>query len=141
MMGRVDTLYLHTQDFFKHLESAEGERFNYVLLDDKVVMARVHANGRKDEELPRKVSDWVLSKHALLADRKEIYCSGEMWYDKTTKSFQMNDDSGTYLPTFERVQLVTQLANEIFDAAKYEFSFEAVKKEEDVEIEKGAEIE
>ncbi|MDR3625065.1 MAG: hypothetical protein P4L16_08020 [Chlamydiales bacterium] len=125
MMGREDTIYLHTQDIFKHLKSTNGERLNYVLLDDKMVIARVNANGTASEK-HRKVADWALSKHALLAGRQDVYCSGEMWYDKEKNRFMMNYDSGTYSPTIERVKEVANLANRIFDAAKFDNSFEAV---------------
>lgn len=125
MMGREDTIHLHTQDIFKHLKSTNGEHLNYVLLDDKMVIARVNANGATSGK-HRKVADWALSKHALLAGRQDVYCSGEMWYDKEKNRFMMNDDSGTYVPTSERVKEVANLANRIFDAAKFDNTFEAV---------------
>lgn len=125
MMGRVDEIHLHTQDLFKHLKSTEGAHLNYVLLDDKIVLARVKANDESDET-HRKISDWALSKHALLAGREEVYCSGEIWYDKAKNRFMMNHDSGTYKPSQERVEVVAELANEIFDAHNFDNIFEAV---------------
>ena len=125
MMGREDTIYLHTQDIFKHLKSTNGERLNYVLLDDKMIIARVNANGTA-RGIHRKLADWALSKHALLADRQEVYCSGEMWFDKEKNRFMINYDSGTYVPTRERAKEVAILANRIFDAAKFDNIFEAV---------------
>lgn len=128
MMGREDTIYLHTQDIFKHLKSTNGERLNYVLLDDKMVIARVHANGTASGK-HRKVADWALSKHALLAGRQDVYCSGEMWYEETggIGKVKMNYDSGTYVPTIERVKKVATLANRIFDAEKFKYTFEATE--------------
>ena len=73
----------------------------------------------------RKAADWALSKHALLAGRQEVYCSGEIWYDKAKNRFMMNHDSGTYLPTAKRVQVVVDLANKIFEAEKFDHIFEA----------------
>lgn len=125
MMGRKDIIYLHTQAIFNHLKSTHGERLNYVLLDDKMVIARVKANGTASEK-HRKVADWALSKHALLASRQNVYCSGEIWYDQDTNRFMMNGDSGTYAPTIERVKEVADLANRIFDATKFDNTFEAV---------------
>lgn len=119
MMGRKDTLHLHTQDIFTHLKSTNGKHLNYVLLEDKIVIARVKANGKRPQK-HRKAADWALSKHALLAGRKEVYCSGEMWYDNEKNRFVMNHDSGTYLPTAERVKIVAGLANILFKADLFE---------------------
>ncbi|MEX1012077.1 MAG: hypothetical protein WDZ27_00095 [Waddliaceae bacterium] len=119
MMGRVDALNLHTQDLFNLLKSTNGERFNYALLDDKVVLARAQAN-TKSEETHRKVADWALSKHALLAGRQAVYCSGELWYDNTQNCFMFNNDSGTYEPGFERVEVVVKLANNIFSTQRFQ---------------------
>lgn len=127
MMGREDTIYLHTQDIFKHLKSTNGERLNYVLLDDKMIIARVNANGTAGG-IHRKLADWALSKHALLAGLQEVYCSGEMWFDKEKNRFMINYDSGTYIPTPERAKEVAILANRIFDAAKFDNIFEAVEE-------------
>ncbi|MFI0435662.1 MAG: hypothetical protein ACH350_08075 [Parachlamydiaceae bacterium] len=124
MMGRVDAIHLHTQDIFKHLKSTKGAHLNYVLLDDKIVLARVNANGDK-KQIHRKGADWALSKHALLSGRKEVYCSGEIWYDETKKCFIMNDDSGTYQPTAKRVELAAELANRFFEAKKFQHVFQA----------------
>lgn len=128
IMGRVDTIYLHTQDIFKHLQSTKGARLNYVLLDDKIVLARVHANGSVDE-IHKKAADWALSKHALLSGRQDVYCSGEMWYDETKDRFMINNDSGTYKPSHEHVQTVAKLANEIFARPGFKNVFEAVNEE------------
>lgn len=117
MMGHADTVQLHTQDLFKHLESTKGARLNYTLLDDKIVLARVQANG-DSREVHRKTADWALSKHALLSGRAEVYCSGEIWYDEAEECFKMNGDSGTYLPSPDRVTIVVRLANEIFETHK-----------------------
>lgn len=122
MMGREDTIYLHTQDIFKHLRSTAGERFNYVLLDDKIVIARIQANSNQTGK-HRKIADWALSKHALLSNREDVYCSGEMWYDEEKKQFMMNDDSGTYKPTVDRVKKTADLINRLFDSEKFGHSF------------------
>lgn len=129
MMGREDTIHLHTQDIFKHLQSTDGERFNYVLLDDKIVIARVHANASQKGK-HRKIADWALSKHALLGSRQDVYCSGEMWYDKENKSFMMNHDSGTYVPTLERVQKTASILNDLFKSEKFGHVFKAEEKGE-----------
>lgn len=119
MMGNVDTLYLNTQDLFSHLKSTEGERLNYVIFEDKAVFARVNANGKKEEAL-RKTADWALSKHALLAGREDVLCSGELWYDKARGRFMMNKDSGTYMPHENHLKVTVELANEIFEANGFE---------------------
>lgn len=129
MMGQSDVIHLHTQDIFRHLESTKGAHLNYVLLDGKLVMARVHANG-SSVDAHKKAADWVLSKHALLAGREEAYCSGEIWYDENKKRFMMNDDSGTYEPNFERVKLVVELANKFFNTQNSHITFEAVNAHE-----------
>ena len=133
MMGQVDVIHAYTQDIFSRLKGTKGERLNYVLLDDKIVLARVHANGKSNEQ-HKKIADWALSKHALLSGRQDVYCSGEMWYDEATNQFMMNQDSGTYEPTFARVEVVARLANEIFDAKKFNHEFTAapLPKEEAV---------
>jgi len=123
IMGEEDILYLHAQDIFKHLKSTNGDRLNYALLDDKMVIAKVSVNGAASGK-HRKVADWALSKHALLASRQDVYCSGEMWYDKKKNRFMINYDSGTYLPTRGRAKVVANLANRIFDAAKFDNTFE-----------------
>ena len=84
-----------------------------MLLDDKVVLARVQANGNTKEGI-KKASDWALSKHALLAGRQAVHCSGEMWYDESSDSYIMNSDSGTYVPDTGRVAIAAGLAEEFF---------------------------
>lgn len=122
MMGNADVVHLSTLGIFQHLKSMQGERLNYVLLEDKLVVAKVHANGSNDGA-HEKAADWALSKHALLAGREDVYCSGEIWYDEAKERFMMNGDSGTYTPSFERVQVVVTLANNILGDA-----FEAVQE-------------
>ncbi len=124
MTGREDRLQVHTKDLFKHLKATKGARLNYALLDDKIVLAKVHVNEGIDERV-RKTADWALSKHAILAGRKNVHCSGEMWYDSEKKCFVVNNDSGTYKPSFGRAQVVAELANNIFESAKYGYRFEA----------------
>ncbi len=116
IMGRVDTLYLNTPDLFNLLKSTKGEHLNYVILENKIVFAKTKANG-ESEEAHRKVVDWALSKHALLAGRKDVYCSGEVWYEEDENkvgSYNINNDSGTYTPKDEHVKAAAQLAKEIF---------------------------
>jgi hypothetical protein len=113
MMGDMDTIYLNTRDLFSHLKSTKGEHLNYVVMDDKLVLARVNANGNA-EEAHRKAADWALSKHALLSGRAEVYCSGELWYDKEQESFVIDNNSGTYMPSQEHVNVAAALANRIF---------------------------
>lgn len=116
MMGKADTLHLNTQDLFEHLKSTNGERLNYVILEDKVILARVKVNGESNEA-HLKAADWALSKHALLARRQGVLCSGEMWYDESDERFKMNSDSGTYKPTEDHVHVAVDLANEIFSTS------------------------
>jgi len=123
MMGRSDNIFLNTEAILKHLKSTHGLRLNYVLLDGKMVITKVNANSNK-KGAHFKAADWALSKHALLSGRRDVYCSGEMWYDETKGKFMMNSDSGTYKPTFERVQTFANLANTIFNA---ENLFQAVE--------------
>lgn len=124
MMGRADTINLYAQDLFKHLQSTKGARLNYVLLDDKVVMAKVYANeGTNDHHT--KAADWALSKHALLASRQNVRCSGEIWYDESTKSFKMNKDSGTYKPENQHLTIAVNLANHIFESKRFGLHFES----------------
>lgn len=125
MMGHADVAHLSTQGIFQHLKSMNGERLNYALLDNKLVVSKVHANG-DGSAIHEKAADWALSKHALLANREEVYCSGEIWYDEAKDRFVMNDDSGTYLPSFERLQVVVNLANAILGD-----EFEAYQKEDE----------
>lgn len=112
MMGRVDTFYLNTQNLFQHLKSNNGERFNYVLLDDKVVLARIQVS--KTDEAHKKNADWALCKHALLSARQDVNCSGEVWYDPQEGTYMMNRDSGTYQPSPEHLNATVGLANYIF---------------------------
>lgn len=128
MMASADTIHLKTRDIFDHLKSTNGARLNYALVGDKMFITRVHANGDSDQ-LIRKVADWALSKHALAANRADVYVSGEMWYDADKKRFMMNQDSGTYKPTFEHVKVLADLANEILDAKRFGVEFEAVTAE------------
>ncbi|MBA3239588.1 MAG: hypothetical protein H0T62_14775 [Parachlamydiaceae bacterium] len=130
MMGRADEINLSTHGIFKHLKSIEGARLNYVLKDDRLVVAKVRANGDSDE-MHKKAADWALSKHAILAGGEDVYCSGEIWYDKPRKIFILNGDSGTYKPNFERVQIVVELANEFFNTQNSDSVFVAVQIDED----------
>lgn len=113
IMGRRDTLFLDTRDLFNHLKSTNGERLNYVVIDNKVVLAKVHSNGDR-KGTHRKLADWALSKHALLAKRSEVNCSGEMWYDQEQDCFMVNRDSGTYMPSESHLKAFATLANNIF---------------------------
>lgn len=113
MMGREDEMHLHTEDLFRHLKTTRGERLNYVLLDDKVVLARVQVND-KAGDAHRIAADWALSKHALLADRQKVNCSGEIWYNEAQDRYEMNGDSGSYMPTLSHVEVAARLANEFF---------------------------
>lgn len=128
MMGRMDTLYLNMEDLFNHLKSLdEDDRMNYVILDDKVVLANIKANGVRQER-HRKAADWALSKHALLAERKEVYCSGEFWYDRKKQCFVINKNSGTYKPNDQQVEAAADLANQIFQNEIYGIRFEVIEE-------------
>lgn len=124
MMGRVDTIDLHAQDIFNHLKSTQGQRLNYAVVNGKMVVSKVQANAGNDNRV-RQAADWALSKHAILANREGVYCSGEMWYDEAHNRFMMNSDSGTYIPSSGRVELVAQLANEVFESDQFGVRFEA----------------
>ena len=123
MMGRADNIYLNTADLFSHLKSTNGERINYVILDDKVVLAKVNAN-RNSKEVLRKGADWALSKHALLSGRENVRCSGELWYDEAKKCFVINKDSGTYMPEQKQLVVAAQIINQIFETNCYGNVFE-----------------
>ncbi|MFN4173941.1 MAG: hypothetical protein ACK4HV_02410, partial [Parachlamydiaceae bacterium] len=123
IMGSIDTLYLDTNDLFNHLKSTDGEKLNYVILGDKVVLAKVKAN--EVQEGARKLADWALSKHALIAGRKAVYCSGELWYEKSKGRFMANKDSGTYMPDDERLKIAVDLINRIFETKQSGNAFEA----------------
>ena len=125
MMGNRDTLFLNTQDLLNHLKSTQGEHLNYVILEDKVIVARINPTV-KPEGVPQKVADWALSKHALLAERKPVHCSGELWYDKHKNRFIVNSDSGTYVPSTEHVKAAVNLVNTIFETARFGNVFETV---------------
>lgn len=124
IMGSTDTLYLDMNDLFNHLKSTNGEKLNYVVLGDKVVLAKVKAN--EVQEGARKLADWALSKHALIAGRKSVYCSGELWYEKSKDRFMANKDSGTYMPDDERLKIAVDLINGIFETKQAGNAFEAV---------------
>ncbi len=125
MIGREEKLHLQPQDLFTHFRSTDGEHLNYVLLDDKIVLARVHANGKTDKKV-KKTADWALCKHTLLSNRKKVYCAGEMWYDTSKNRFFLNNDSGSYIPNKERVEQLAQLANRIFQGQAFEVKTVAV---------------
>jgi len=126
-MGEEDSIYLSTQDLLNHLSSTGGEHLNYVVLDDKVVLAKVNANGNRIKG-HRKVADWALSKHALLSGRQKVYCSGELWYDRVKKCFIINNDSGTYEPSLERARVAVELINKIFDTKRFGSSFKVAEE-------------
>jgi hypothetical protein len=131
MMGHADTTELNAMALFDHLKSTETEKLNFALFDDengtRVALAKVHANAGGPKELHRSTADWALSKHALLADRKDVYSSGEIWYDKEKKSFIINNDSGTYEPSLARAQLTAQLAKNIFNAGRLNYDFQVAQ--------------
>ena len=112
MMGRADRLVLTTDHLMRHLKSVKETKFNYVLLEDKIVIAKIE-QGKK--EAHRQAADWALSKHALLSGRRPVHCSGELWYDESQEKFVVNDDSGTYQPDQQRGQEFAELANEFLE--------------------------
>ncbi len=129
MMGRVDELHLDVTDLFSHLKhTTHGQRLNYVILDDKIVLAKVKANG-ESKGGHRKAADWALSKHALLSSRQNVRSSGEIWYDQTTNTFKVNSDSGTYMPNQEQLNATVRLVNQIFANGQDANVFEAVAEE------------
>lgn len=117
MLGRVDAMDLHAQDIFSHLKSTDKRRLNYALLDDKIVLAKIKPN-EKTGKFSKKTADWALSKHAILAGRKEVFCSGEIWYDRDKNCFVLNHESGTYTPSIDRAQLVADMANAVFNTSR-----------------------
>lgn len=119
MMGSSDDLLLNTQDLLTYLKSTDGAKINYAVLDGKVALSRVKANGDSEDAL-RQTADWAWSKHAVLAERKDVYVSGEIWYDNVKQKIMMNRDSGTYMPTDAHVIAGAALANEIFETTLFE---------------------
>jgi hypothetical protein len=43
-----------------------------------------------------------------------------MWYDAAKKRFMLNGDSGTYVPTQERVHITAHLVNRLFNTKNFE---------------------
>lgn len=125
MIGRHNEIDAQAQTIFEYIKAAPGEHFNYALVDNKIVLAKVYANSNS-EGVQRRVADWALSKHALLANRQAVYCSGELWYDETANRVKMNQDSGTYVPTLERVGVAAELANRFFQDMQNGTQFEAI---------------
>ncbi len=118
IMGSSDDLFLNTKDLLNYLKSTGGARLNYAVMDGKVVLAKVNANNDTDSKL-RNTADWIESKHAMLTKRsKEVYVSGELWYDTDHHKFMINSNSGTYQPSEEHVIAAAKLANEIFKTRK-----------------------
>lgn len=113
MIGSQNSVKMKSLDFLRLLKSSGGARLNYTLLHDRIIIARVNVATTKNE-LHRKAADWALSKHALLANREDVYCSGELWYDQKSNQFFLDNNSGTYYPDAPRVKKTVELANEIF---------------------------
>lgn len=112
MIGRQDSVKMSSKDFLRMLRFSNGVRLNYALLNNKIIIGRVSV-ARKNEA-HRKAADWALSKHALLANREEVCCAGEVWYDEKTDRFLLNNESGTYHPDRDSLEKTVGLAKEIF---------------------------
>jgi hypothetical protein len=126
MMGHADNILVSTQDLFNYLRATDGEHLNYVILKDRVILAMINVN-RNREGIHRQTADWALSKHALLAAREEVYCSGELWYDPEKQRYVINKDSGTYMPREEHVRIAAALANQIFETHLHGNRFEVAE--------------
>lgn len=131
MMGRVDEIDLHIQDIFSYFKSTNGTRLNYVLLNDKLVLSKIHTKGEDSKGRKKE----FLREHDLIAGRQDVYCSGEMWYDKARDRFVMNGDSDTYTPCIERVLLTVKLANGFFQADQFDNVFEAEQNKQHIQTE------
>lgn len=118
MIGNQEADRMGSRDFLRLLKNTNGVRLNYVLLGDRVIIARVHVATTK--VFHKDMADWALSKHALLANREDVNSSGEFWYDRTTQKFYINNESGTYRPDEERLQKTVSLANEVFGVDCFE---------------------
>lgn len=117
-----------SQNMFLHLRSTNtNNRLNFVLLNDKIVVTEIRVN-RHNLNGIKKAADEIFSKHAVLANSQDVFCSGEMWFDRDTQRFMINCDSGTYRPEFERTKLVVEMANVFFQNAPFPMRFEAVNK-------------
>lgn len=117
LMGYADVLDLDTKDLFEYLKGAG--RLNYVVQEDKIIVAKIDVDeGRKGffQKLFRDLGNWIMSKHGLLAERKVVHCSGELWYEEENgeEHYFINGNSGTYLPDSERVEITANFVNSIF---------------------------
>lgn len=117
-----------SKNILVHLRStATSKRLNFVLLNDKLIVTEIRVSRHRSNSIKR-IFDEILSKHAVLANGQAVLCSGEIWWDRKTKQFKINCDSGTYRPNFERTQLVAEIANRYFQNAPLSAEFEAVEK-------------
>ena len=120
MVGRMDEIMVSKDMLQKHLKSTNGDLLNYAVLDDKIVFSRVNTNKVSTSKI-KKVVDWALSKHALIAGRRQAKCAGEIWYDTEQKNFKLNINSGTYTPLEKSGKKTVALANAIFGDNMFNF--------------------
>ena len=80
-------------------------QYNFVLLNDRLVFARVPNTRLSLQSL--------LCKHILLANRSnDVRFAGEMWRDQNDR-IVLNNKSGTYQPSTANVQQAVQLLQQL----------------------------
>ncbi|CAF1308737.1 unnamed protein product [Adineta ricciae] len=87
------------------LENTSKIRYNFVIIGDALIFARVPRH--------RHISYHLLCKHISLANRStDVRFAGEFWRDEESY-FRLNNNSGTYRPSNGLLQSTIKLFNAI----------------------------
>lgn len=92
-----------------HTDAAPN-KYNVVITEDAIIIARISSQGRW--QWLAKLAAWVLSKHVLLANWKDVPWAGEGWKE-VTADVDLDGNSGTFKPNDERTRKAVRYLNAV----------------------------
>ncbi|CAF0943859.1 unnamed protein product [Didymodactylos carnosus] len=99
----------NVSDIFTYVQTdttIKSNRYSFVILSDRIIIARVPET--------YKFTYHILSKHITLSNRSlDVRFAGEIWKDENNKIY-INNNSGTYRPPNDLIELATAYLNRIF---------------------------
>jgi hypothetical protein len=85
-------------------------KYNVVITEEAIVIARISSQGRW--KWAAKLAAWVLSKHVLLANWKNVPWAGEGWKE-VSADVDLDGNSGTFKPADVRTKKAVRYLNAV----------------------------